>query len=100
MNPRERALELLERFIRDGRRDDADPAATARECLLALEGLGYRPTEARPAADWRTRGTGSEPGEDYRAALAEIRRKAARSARELGHDVPADLAADETGDAA
>lgn len=69
MTARERALELLERQITGGRDVGADPAVTARECLVALEGLGYRPTEARPAVDWRVRGGGA----DGREAAAKAR---------------------------
>jgi hypothetical protein len=71
--PRERALELLERHITSGREENADPGVTARECLLALEGIGYRPTEARPPADWRLHGAAADPSEETRSALAAVR---------------------------
>ena len=69
MTDRERALELLTRIVTAN--DSADPGCTARECLLAMEGLGYRLTEARPAAEWKLHGTGSEPPADV---LGELRR--------------------------
>jgi hypothetical protein len=83
---RERALELLERLITRGREDDADPGVTARECLLALEGIGYRPTEARPAADWRLHGTAAEPSEETRAAMEAARAKCAVSPTRVHRD--------------
>jgi Holliday junction resolvasome RuvABC DNA-binding subunit len=76
---RERAIDLLERHIRNGTEAAADPRVTARECLLALEGLGYRPTEARPAADWRMRQAGHDPSQDSRAALEAVRAQCAVS---------------------
>ena len=79
MTDRERALELLERNITDGRDADADPAVTARECLVALEGLGYRLTAARAAADWRMHGTGAGPSAATRAALEAAREACAVS---------------------
>jgi hypothetical protein len=98
--PRDRAIEAMTRIITRDREAGADPRATASECLVAIEGLGWRYDASTVAVDWRVRRPGTNPGEDYRAALAEVRQKAARSARELGHAVPADLAADETGDIA
>jgi hypothetical protein len=83
---RDRALEALTRIITAN--GDADPGCTARECLVALEGLGYRPTEARPASDWRPRGTAAGPSEATRAELDAARRRMAvlneaqRTARE------------------
>jgi hypothetical protein len=79
VNPRDRALELLERHIGNGRQDGADPAVTARECLLAMEGLGYRPTEARPAPDWKLRSTGGGPSEETRAELEAAKQRAAEA---------------------
>lgn len=73
MSPRDRALELLTRIITGN--EDADPGCTARECLVALEGLGYRPTEARPVADWRRHGDGSGPTDEWRQARAELERR-------------------------
>lgn len=71
MTVRERALKLLERHIAEGCGAGDAAAATARECLVALEGLGYRPTEARPAADWRIH---ADKPADGSAAAAEARR--------------------------
>ena len=72
MTDRERALELLTRIVTAN--DGADPGCTARECLVAMEGLGYRPTEARPAADWRHQGGGTGPTDEWRQARAELER--------------------------
>ena len=58
---RERAIDTLERLIREGQENDSYPRAVAAECLTVLEGQGWRPTEARPAADWRQHGTGTDP---------------------------------------
>jgi hypothetical protein len=76
---RERAVDELERRIRHGEEAAADPRVTASECLLALEGLGYRPTEARPAADWRIRQTGADPSDETRAALEAAKARCAVS---------------------
>lgn len=81
MTARDRALELLRRIIADN--TEADAECTARECLVALEGLGYRPTEARPAADWKLHATGTGPSEETRAQLDEARRRAAEAAARL-----------------
>ena len=59
MTDRERALELLTRIVTAN--DGADPGCTARECLVALEGLGYRPTEARPSPAWDRQHAGGTP---------------------------------------
>ena len=85
---RERALELLERCISTGRQEDADPSVTARECLVALEGIGYRPTEARPAADWRLRaaGAGAGPSEATRAELEAAKQRAAEATARFRED--------------
>ncbi|HEV2251847.1 MAG TPA: hypothetical protein VGS06_01510 [Streptosporangiaceae bacterium] len=80
---RERALELLERHIANGREDGADPAVTARECMLALEGIGYRPTEARPAADWKLHAAGSGPSEATRALMDAAKERAAEAAARI-----------------
>ena len=81
MTDRERALELLTRIVTAN--DGADPGCTARECLVALEGLGYRPTEARPAAEWKLHGTGSAPPADLlRDLRADLDAKAERAAAE------------------
>lgn len=90
---RERALALLERHIGNGRQDGADPAVTARECLVALEGLGYRPTEARPAADWKRHGTGTKPSGAIRAELDAAKARAAEAAAATRrNDPPRDAA--------
>ena len=81
MTARDRALELLRRIIAEA--DGADSECTARECLVALEGLGYRPTEARPPADWKLHATGSGPSEATRAQLDEARQRAAEAAARL-----------------
>ena len=83
---RERAIELLERHITSGGEAAADPGVTARECLLALEGIGYRPTEARPAVDWRMRHAGHDPSEDSRAALEAVRAQCATSPTRVHRD--------------
>lgn len=77
--PREQALKLLERHIGNARENGDDPEATARECLVALEGIGWRPTEARPAADWRLQGSGTGPSEETRSALEALRGQCAAS---------------------
>ena len=78
MTDRERALELLTRIVTAN--ENADPGCTARECLVALEGLGYRLTEARPASEWKLHGTGSQPPADLlRALRAELDAKAERA---------------------
>lgn len=78
MTARDRALELLRRIIADN--TEADPECTARECLVALEGFGYRPTEARPPADWKLHGTGTGPSEETRAELESAKQRAAEAA--------------------
>ena len=83
---RERALELLERHISNGRQENDDPGVTARECLVALEGIGYRPTEARPAADWRLHGTGTGPSEATRAELEAAKQRAAEATARFRED--------------
>lgn len=86
---RERALELLERHISNGRVDGAAPAVTARECLVALEGLGYRPTAARPAADWKLRATtGTGLSEETRAELEAAKQRSAAAAAETRRNDP------------
>jgi hypothetical protein len=78
MTARDRALELLRRIIAEA--DDADADCTARECMVALEGLGYRPTEARPPAEWKMHGTGTGPSEAVRAELEAAKARAAEAA--------------------
>lgn len=81
MTDRERALELLTRIVTAN--DGADPGCTARECLVALEGLGYRPTEARPAVEWKIYGAGAKPPADLlRDLRADLEAKAGRAAAE------------------
>ena len=81
MTDRERTLELLTRIV--SANEGADPGCTARECLVAMEGLGYRPTEARPAADWKHHGTGAAPPADLlRNLRADLDAKAERAAAE------------------
>ena len=85
MTDRERALELLTRIVTAN--DGADPGCTARECLVALEGLGYRPTEARLAAEWKLHGTGAAPPADLlRDLRADLEAKAERAASERNRD--------------
>jgi hypothetical protein len=85
MTDRERALELLTRIVIAN--EGADPGCTARECLVALEGIGYRPTEARPAADWRPHGGTSKPPADLlRELRADLDAKAARAADERSRE--------------
>ena len=85
MTDRERALELLTRIVTAN--DGADPGCTARECLVALEGLGYRPTEARPAAEWKIHGTGAKPPADLlRDLRADLEAKAAQAAAERNRE--------------
>ena len=81
MTDRERALELLTRIVTAN--DGTDPGCTARECLVALEGLGYRLTEARPPAEWKLHGTGSAPPAGLlRDLRADLDAKAERAAAE------------------
>jgi hypothetical protein len=81
MTDRERALELLTRIVTAS--DGADPGCTARECLVAMEGLGYRLTEARPTTGWKPRGTGGNPPADLlRDLRADLDAKAERAAAE------------------
>ena len=84
MTARERALTILARIIAADQ--DADPDCTARECLVALEGLGYRPTEARPAADWKHHGTGTGPSEETRALMEAARERSAEATTRLRPD--------------
>lgn len=84
MTARDRAIELLTRIVTAN--ENADPGCTARECLVALEGLGYRPTEARPPADWKLHGTGTGPSDATRAELAEARQRAATAAAKFRED--------------
>jgi len=85
MTDRERALELLTRIVTAN--EGADPGCTARECLVALEGLGYRPTEARPAVGWKLHGGGGEPPADLlRQLRADLDTKAERAAAERNRD--------------
>ena len=87
MTDRERALELLTRIVTAN--DGADPGCTARECLVAMEGLGYRPTEARPPAEWKLHGTAAEPPADLlRDLRADLHAKAERAAAERGGSEP------------
>ena len=87
------ALELLERHISNGRQDGADPAVTARECMVALEGLGYRPTAARPIADWKLRAAGPAMSEETRAEVEALKQRSAEAAAEQRkHDPPRDAA--------
>jgi len=88
MSLRDRALSLLERHISNGKQDGADPWVTARECMEALEGIGYRPTEARPPADWKLRGTGGGPSEETRAEIEAAKQRALAAAAEQRRDDP------------
>lgn len=81
MISRDRALELLRRIIAEA--DDADADCTALDCLVALEGLGYRPTEARPPADWKLHGTGAEPSGETRALMEAAKERSAAAAAKL-----------------
>ena len=78
MTDRDRAVEALTRIILAN--EGADPGCTARECLVALEGLGYRPTEARPAPDWKLRTPGPRLSEETRAELEAAKQRAAAAA--------------------
>lgn len=71
---RDRVIEALTRIITANR--EADPRATALVCVTAVEGLGYRPTEARPSADWRYKpgGTGVPKSDEVRALLDAAKR--------------------------
>jgi hypothetical protein len=77
MTGRDRAIELLTRIVTQN--EGSDPGCTARECLVALEGLGYRPTEARPAPSWKLHGAGSGMSEETRAELAAAKQRAAEA---------------------
>ena len=70
MTDRERALELLTRIVTAN--ESTDPGCTARECLVALEGLGYRPTNAAPPPV-HAPGAGLPKREDAVAAVAELK---------------------------
>jgi hypothetical protein len=90
---RERALELLERHISNGRQDGTDPAVTALECMVALEGLGYRPTAAKPIADWKLRAAGPAMSEETRAEVEALKQRSAEAAAEQRrNDPPRDAA--------
>jgi hypothetical protein len=84
MTTRDRALELLTRLITEN--TDADPGCTARECLVAIEGLGYRPTAARPPAEWKLHGTGTGPSEETRAELEAAKQRAAEATARFRDD--------------
>ena len=86
MTDRERALELLTRIVTAN--DGADPGCTARECLVALEGLGYRPTEARATVEWKLHGatSGPPPADLLRDLRADLDAKAAQAAAERNRD--------------
>jgi len=88
VSPRDRALELLERHISNGRQEATHPSVTARECLLALEGLGYRPSAARPAADWKSRAAGTKPSEAIRAELEAAKERSLAAAAEQRRNDP------------
>jgi hypothetical protein len=78
MTVRDRALEVLTRIITAN--ESVDHGFTARECLVALEGLGYRPVEAlAPPPAWKLRGTGSAPSENVRAELEAAKQRAAEA---------------------
>lgn len=81
------AVEALVWRLRN-RDPGTDDEVFAREFMTALRGRGWRPTEARKAQDWQApqQGAPALPGDDYRAALDEVREKARRDARLLGHD--------------
>lgn len=85
---RERALDRLERLIGEAQEAGDAPRATAISCLTALEGLGWRPTEARPAADWKLHGTGTGPSGSTRALLEQARERADQATAELRRDDP------------
>ncbi len=67
-------MDTLERFIRNGLGEESYPRAIAAECLTALEGQGWRPTEAKPPP-LRNPGGGAEPPEEWRKNLEAIRAK-------------------------
>jgi hypothetical protein len=91
---RERAIDALARHITEAKGADADPRAQAAAALLELEALGYRPTEARPAADWRHKGTGSASAEVKRAAVETLKEACATATAGLRkNDTPQDGAA-------
>lgn len=73
--PRERALELLERHIVNGRADGADPGVTARECLAAIEGIGYRLTAASTSS-WKDQlhgGDGLPVNGEVASSVADVK---------------------------
>lgn len=73
---RDRAVEALTRIITANQDPDTYPRATALECVAAMEGLGYRPTEARPPASWnRQHGGGAPASDEFRAIKAAIAAK-------------------------
>lgn len=72
-------------------RGDADDEPVARAIVEAFKGAGWRPTMARPAPDWRMRGTsGGRMSDADRAAFleraaaaTEAQRQAAGKARRI-----------------
>jgi hypothetical protein len=67
---RDRAVDRVARIINENEGNDS--RAVALLVMVALEALGYRPTEARPAPLTGPRSTGSGPSEEYLAAKARI----------------------------
>jgi hypothetical protein len=64
-----------------------EPLAVVREVWRLINGPEGNPAELRNSA--RRPATGpmaAAPGDDWRAAMTDVRRKAAKSARDLGHD--------------
>jgi hypothetical protein len=64
-----------------------DPLAVTREVWRLANDPKGEPAELRNSA--RRPATGpmaAAPGDDWRAAMTDVRRKAAKSARDLGHD--------------
>jgi hypothetical protein len=91
MTVRDRALEVLTRIITAN--EGVDHGLTARECMVALEGLGYRPVEALAPVDWKFRGAPVGPSENVRAELEAAKRRAAEAAARFRADEEADGAA-------
>ena len=69
----DRTVAALVRILVWARDAPADEDITARHILTALRGLGWRPTEAQPAPDWKQRDvTPADPSPEYLAERARL----------------------------
>ena len=60
-------------------REGGDPDVIALEIMTLIRGLGYRPTEARPAPTWRRPpgSCGTGPTSEYQRARARLEERLA-----------------------